>query len=63
MDNTLPQPAATKRIRPPYSREFIDCTCRAVDKDDCRCAKGASALPDDSTASAGVPELGGPLPS
>lgn len=30
---------AAKRVRPPYSTEFIDCTCGAVEKDACACIK------------------------
>lgn len=26
-------------VRPPYAREFIPCTCDAVDKDDCGCIR------------------------
>jgi hypothetical protein len=31
--------APVRRVRPPYSREFIDCTCGARDKDDCLCIR------------------------
>lgn len=31
-------PVTPRRVRLPYSRVFIDCTCTAVDKWDCTCA-------------------------
>lgn len=39
--HTEPCASAPRRVRPPFSTEFIDCTCSATDKDDCSCVRAA----------------------
>lgn len=42
-------PRAVRKVRPPFSDDFIACKCTAVDKDDCACIRvWLNALPSEA---------------
>lgn len=49
----VPEPQAPKVVRPPYSRDYVECVCGACAKDDCCCIR-ETMRSNIATAASGV---------